>query len=279
MAVSNLATRPKSCGGRIMRFLKSLAAVLVATNLVGSLAHGQTLLNTLEAQLRGAAGGAAAGEVAPAPGPGYLGMFPDEADTSGKGVRVHSVKENGPAEKSGLKAGDLITAIDGKALTKLTDLDEVLGKATAGQKLRVTIERDGKMQSLDVTLGTRPASTGGPATSDPLTLAPPTATPPAVTDPTPRPAPSAAGETPPPPPLPGATAPAPATSEPATGGIRARPLDLGQPPPEPATAETTPVAPADSFPSLPGAGGGATLGITVVPLTEDSRAAYRVSAA
>jgi len=55
-------------------------------------------------------------------------------------------------------------------------------------------------------------------------------------------------------------------------------LDLGQPPAEPAPAEATAAAPADGLPSPTGSGG-ATLGITVVPLTEEARTVYRVSAA
>ena len=267
-----------------MRSIHTLSlAIAAALLLAGSTAHGQTLLNRAEGQLPGATGGAAPLDAAAVPGSGYLGLFPDEAYQGGNGVRVHSVKPGGPAEASGLKAGDLIIAIDAKAITKLVDLDEVLGKATAGQKVQFTIERDGKVQSpLKVTLGTRPppAATPAEATGNAPTLAPPSTTAPSLTDPTPRSAPATIGDAPPPP-LPSIGA-VPGGAEPATpapGGISARPLNLGSPPADqPTPAEGAASAAADSLPTPAAGAGGATLGITVVPLTEEARSAYRITA-
>ena len=256
--------------------------IAVAIILANGFAQGQTLLDKVEGQLPGpGATGAAPTDAAAAPGSGYLGLFPDEAYLGGNGVRVHSVKQNGPAEASGLKPGDIIVAVDAKPITKLADLDDVLAKATAGQKMQFTIERDGKVQSpLKVTLGTRPPPTSAPAEppGNAPTLSPPTTAVPSLTDPAPRTPSPAIGDAPPPPlPATGAPPGGAETPAPATGGISARPLNLGPPPADQPPSTESP-APADNLP-MPAAGaGGATLGITVVTLTEDARATYRVTA-
>jgi S1-C subfamily serine protease len=89
-----------------------------------------------------------------------------------QGAYVSSVTDNGPALAAGLqgttdtisqdsrtveKGGDIITAIDGQAVSTFDDLLVYLSlHATPGQKVTLTILRDGKYQQVDLTLGTRP---------------------------------------------------------------------------------------------------------------------------
>ena len=94
--------------------------------------------------------------------PGYLGMVPDEEIKGVNGVRVISVKPEGPAEKSGLKIDDLITTIDGKAIANVEEMDAELVTAVAGQKMLMGVRRVGKTQILSITLGTRPAPAAVP---------------------------------------------------------------------------------------------------------------------
>jgi S1-C subfamily serine protease len=92
------------------------------------------------------------------------------------GALVQDVVDGSPAEDAGLEAGhediafqgqdgiavggDLIVAVDGKQLTREHDLaDEIAGRG-AGEKVELTILRDGERRALEVELGRRPAGSG-----------------------------------------------------------------------------------------------------------------------
>jgi serine protease Do len=63
-----------------------------------------------------------------------------------------------PADQAGVKAGDIITAVDGTTLDSTHSLTSVLTQKTVGQKIDLTINRNGKTIHIDVTLGSVPAS-------------------------------------------------------------------------------------------------------------------------
>lgn len=65
---------------------------------------------------------------------------------------------DGPADKAGVQAGDVITKVDGVAITEGTSLTSQLGKHKVGDKVTLTIVRDGKTITKDVTLGAAPTS-------------------------------------------------------------------------------------------------------------------------
>ena len=66
------------------------------------------------------------------------------------GVLITSVSENGPAAKAGLKAGDVITAIDGERVTSPGDITRVLNKKEAGD-VSLTVIRDKNMRTVTLT--------------------------------------------------------------------------------------------------------------------------------
>lgn len=68
------------------------------------------------------------------------------------GVLVTEVTENSPAAKAGMKAGDVITAIDGTAVKDTGDIVERLGQVAAGKTVAVEISRDRAKQTLTVTM-------------------------------------------------------------------------------------------------------------------------------
>jgi membrane-associated protease RseP (regulator of RpoE activity) len=85
----------------------------------------------------------------------YFGSVPDFGDADG-GVKFAEVRENSPAAKAGLKAGDVMTAFDGKPIRTLYDFTFALREKKPGDEVPVTVMRDGKPLSVKVVLTTRP---------------------------------------------------------------------------------------------------------------------------
>lgn len=69
-----------------------------------------------------------------------------------EGIYVAKVTEESAAEEAGMKEGDVITAIDGKPVNKMAELQEVLAKKRPGDKVAVTYLRDKKKATKTVTL-------------------------------------------------------------------------------------------------------------------------------
>ena len=87
---------------------------------------------------------------------GYLGIVGDDHRESGAGVRVLETESGGPADHGGLKADDLITGINGKPVHGQEQMRTILEVLPPGSKASFEVEREGKKQTIDVTLGTRP---------------------------------------------------------------------------------------------------------------------------
>jgi serine protease Do len=68
----------------------------------------------------------------------------------GKGLLINSVRANSPAEKAGLKAGDVIVEVDGKEISGNFDLIRALGEKKEGD-VNLTIIRDRNRQTIRVT--------------------------------------------------------------------------------------------------------------------------------
>ena len=75
-----------------------------------------------------------------------------------QGVLVCEVEGGSPAEKAGLQEGDLITAIDGKAITGTSDLSAAVAHGEEGDKYVLTVYRDGETLEIMVKLGVRQQS-------------------------------------------------------------------------------------------------------------------------
>jgi dienelactone hydrolase len=76
------------------------------------------------------------------------------------GVSIKLAVPGGPAAKAGLKSGDKFLEIGGRKITSRTDIILALLPRAPGDKVTVKIERDGKQQQLELTIGKRAA--GGP---------------------------------------------------------------------------------------------------------------------
>jgi serine protease Do len=70
-----------------------------------------------------------------------------------KGVLIRSVMPGEPAEKGGIKANDVITAIDGTSLASPRDLQRIVSSTPVGKRIRVLVLRDGKPSEVEVEIG------------------------------------------------------------------------------------------------------------------------------
>jgi S1-C subfamily serine protease len=85
----------------------------------------------------------------------WIHASPDEG-TQGQEAAAAIVPDS-PAADAGLQAEDIITAIDGQAIDRQHPLDLLLLTHAPGDTVTLTVLRDGTSQSIEVTLGTRPA--------------------------------------------------------------------------------------------------------------------------
>ncbi|MDP3086915.1 MAG: PDZ domain-containing protein, partial [Methylotenera sp.] len=75
------------------------------------------------------------------------------------GALVAAVEKNGPADKGGLEAGDVITKFDGKVIMTSSDLPRAVGAAKPGKVAIVDILRKGSEKSLKINIGEMPTDT------------------------------------------------------------------------------------------------------------------------
>ncbi|MGF1545142.1 MAG: Do family serine endopeptidase [Parvularculaceae bacterium] len=107
---------------------------------------------------------------------GWLGVALREVDTTlaaalerddTKGAFVNEALDGTPAEKAGLRAGDLIIAVNGREVADTVDLSRTVSAFPPGEKIRVTFVRDGDAKTIPVTLGERDADSGAPDAAGP----------------------------------------------------------------------------------------------------------------
>ncbi|TAK30080.1 MAG: PDZ domain-containing protein [Chloroflexota bacterium] len=75
-----------------------------------------------------------------------------------EGALIMEVIPGGPADKAGLQKNDVILDVNGQKVTEDVTLSEVLLKYKPNDKVGLTIDREGKQNSVDVTLGERPSN-------------------------------------------------------------------------------------------------------------------------
>ena len=68
------------------------------------------------------------------------------------GVYVLSIEDFSAAEKASLKIGDVITAIDGKKITTMDELNEIKNTHAIGDEIKLTIFRDGSEKEVTLKL-------------------------------------------------------------------------------------------------------------------------------
>jgi len=96
---------------------------------------------------------------------GYLGVYPSEltpvkrealgVDMDIKGVFIESVESNTPAEKGGMESGDVVIEINSEKVLNLTDFRFKIAGFAPDSKVKMTVWRRGKIESLGFKLGER----------------------------------------------------------------------------------------------------------------------------
>jgi serine protease Do len=96
-------------------------------------------------------------------GGNFLGVHPEEVTRENasrynltgepRGVGVREVVKGGPAEKAGLRAGDVILRFDGEEVTSVRKLNRLIDEAAPEHSARLTILRGGAQQEVAATLG------------------------------------------------------------------------------------------------------------------------------
>jgi serine protease Do len=97
---------------------------------------------------------------------GYLGILPQDLKpelakafhASASGALVGDVTPNSPASKAGLQKGDIITEVNGKAVSDANQLRLLVGLAEPNTKVNLKVLRDGKTQEIAVLLGEFPST-------------------------------------------------------------------------------------------------------------------------
>lgn len=106
---------------------------------------------------------------------GWLGVriqpvTDDIADSLGldsaRGALVAGVIKGGPVDDGSIKAGDVILKFDGKAVSEMRDLPRVVAESPVGKEVDVVVLRDGKEQTVKVTLGRLEDSDQAAASAD-----------------------------------------------------------------------------------------------------------------
>jgi len=108
---------------------------------------------------------------------GYIGaqiqdVTADIADSLGlkdrKGALVADVTPDGPADRAGLKAGDVVLDVNGQMVEGASDLSRRVALVNPGQTIRLRINRNGQAEALSLTSGTRPSEQQLADNSQPL---------------------------------------------------------------------------------------------------------------
>jgi serine protease Do len=94
----------------------------------------------------------------------YLGVSLAEIDTNRAkelklkedyGVEITRVEEGSPAEKAGVKAGDVVLEYNGQRVEGMEQFGRMVRETPAGREVKLTISRDGALETLTATLASR----------------------------------------------------------------------------------------------------------------------------
>jgi serine protease Do len=109
---------------------------------------------------------------------GYMGITPGDLNPAlarqfkvpdVAGVLVNQVEANGPADKAGLKQGDVIRTLNGQTVDGVGRFRALIAGLSPGTQITLEILRDGKTETIKITLVEQPATMAGPDGGQALT--------------------------------------------------------------------------------------------------------------
>jgi S1-C subfamily serine protease len=86
----------------------------------------------------------------------YLGIQTTTPQGGGSGAEIAQSTPNGPADRAGLQTGDVVVKVAGKPIASPDDVANTIADDKPGDKVDVTVERNGSQHTVSVTLGQRP---------------------------------------------------------------------------------------------------------------------------
>ncbi|MCC7290936.1 MAG: PDZ domain-containing protein [Phycisphaerales bacterium] len=89
----------------------------------------------------------------------YMGLRGEDANV---GARLTEITAGGPAEKAGLKVGDIVLAVDDETVHTYNDLNRSIKRRLAGEQVRVEVSRERKSVFADVVFTARPTTETAP---------------------------------------------------------------------------------------------------------------------
>jgi len=84
----------------------------------------------------------------------YLGV---STSPGASGPVVADITAGGPAERAGLRTGDVIVEVGGERVRTPDDVSAAIENRAPGDEVKVVVEQNGGRRTFDVELGTRPA--------------------------------------------------------------------------------------------------------------------------
>lgn len=96
---------------------------------------------------------------------GWIGVEPQDITpelaesfglTKKTGAIIAGVLKNGPADKAGMRPGDILISIEGKVVGDTTDMLNLIAQLTPGQKAKMVVMRKAQETTLEITVGKRP---------------------------------------------------------------------------------------------------------------------------
>jgi len=143
----------------------SLVGLVVAVSAITP-GRAQNVLGRLESDIRQANGQPETIAAAPRV---YLGAI--ALDDAGRGVRITSIRDGGPAQRAGLRAQDIVVGAAGKHIQFLRDLTAILGGMNPDDHLTLDVLRGARTLRINVVLAAPP---GAPRSVEPTIPPPPT---------------------------------------------------------------------------------------------------------
>jgi serine protease Do len=92
---------------------------------------------------------------------GWLGVSVQDATTPNQGVSIAGVERNGPAQRAGIRTGDLVVAVNGERVNAARSLIRAVAATPPGNSVRLTIRRQGQVVEIPVVVGRRPPESAG----------------------------------------------------------------------------------------------------------------------